>query len=102
MVFMSVLGIKWNLKKNIIYSVLPEKLSLYQACPETVEEQIFAVARVRDIGGSLLHLAGCGSRSSVKVSEGYWQCARGVSVLHEDRMSWSMPDIEDIMHPKMV
>ncbi|KAK3772280.1 hypothetical protein RRG08_039097 [Elysia crispata] len=67
---LAVPGLELHASHHLQYngSLLPEKLSLYQACPETVEEQIFAVARVRDIGGSLLHLAGCGSRSSVKVS----------------------------------
>ncbi|GFO46200.1 vacuolar protein sorting-associated protein 13b [Plakobranchus ocellatus] len=47
---------------------VPEKLSLYQVCPEAVDDQAFAVVRVKDISGSLVHLAGPSQRSSVKLS----------------------------------
>ncbi|RUS71067.1 hypothetical protein EGW08_021171, partial [Elysia chlorotica] len=67
---MSVPGLELHASHHLQYNgnVIPEKLSSYRACPEPVEDQIFAVARLRDVSGSLQHLTGCGSRSSVKVS----------------------------------
>ncbi|GFR62926.1 vacuolar protein sorting-associated protein 13B [Elysia marginata] len=63
-------GVELQAAHHLQYNgkVPPQKFSMYEVCPEQVEDQIFAVVTIKDISASVLHMAGCGSRSMAKLS----------------------------------